>query len=123
MKIKLSILLVALFLMTTNIFASFPVKRAAPTVTTGNTATETNEDVESVFTYAGSKNQYVAAALAFFLGMFGIHNFYLGYNKSGIWQIILTVLFITSPISDLWALIDFVRILIGDLQPKNGSYN
>ena len=33
---------------------------------------------------AGGKNRFVAALLAFFLGGFGIHKFYLGKNKAGV---------------------------------------
>ncbi len=37
------------------------------------------------------KNQLVAALLAYFLGAFGVHNFYLGYRKKGMQELRLTV--------------------------------
>jgi hypothetical protein len=62
------------------------------------------------------KSQLVAAILAFFLGGIGIHRFYLGYTLIGILQII------TLGGLGIWALIDFIRILTGDLKPKDGEY-
>jgi TM2 domain-containing membrane protein YozV len=37
-----------------------------------------------IMTAMGERNKYVAALLAFFLGMWGIHKFYLGKNTAGI---------------------------------------
>ena len=64
----------------------------------------------------GGKSQLTAALLCFFLGGIGIHRFYLGYTWQGIVQIL------TLGGLGIWALIDFVRILTGSLQPKNGEY-
>src|SRR5687767_6742980 len=58
---------------------------------------------------AGEKSQVIAAILCFFLGGIGIHRFYLGYTWQGIVQIF------TLGGCGIWALIDFVRILLGDL--------
>lgn len=65
----------------------------------------------------GSKNQTLAAVLAFFLGGIGVHRFYLGYTWQGIVQIL------TLGGLGIWALIDFIRICIGDLEPKDGGYD
>jgi len=59
------------------------------------------------------KSKLVAVLLAFFLGGFGVHDFYLGYNKYGIIKIILTVC--TGVGGSIWALIDFIRLLTGSL--------
>jgi hypothetical protein len=64
----------------------------------------------------GGKSQLVAAILAFLLGGIGIHRFYLGYTWQGIVQIL------TLGGLGIWALIDFIRILIGTLKPKGGEY-
>lgn len=61
----------------------------------------------------GQKSKLVAVLLAFFLGGFGIHDFYLGYNKNGIIKIVLTVC--TGVGGSIWALIDFIRLLTGSL--------
>ncbi len=70
-----------------------------------------------------SKNKILAAVLAFFLGGFGVHNFYLGYNGRGATQLILTIVgyltvlvmigFLFLGIVWLWAFIEFVMILLG----------
>jgi TM2 domain-containing membrane protein YozV len=65
---------------------------------------------------ASGKSQLTAALLAFFLGWLGIHRFYLGYTWQGIVQLLTLGGF------GIWALIDFIRILTGDLKPKDGEY-
>lgn len=73
----------------------------------------------------GSRTKVVAALLAFFLGAFGIHKFYLGFNQHGILMLILGLLGfvtcgITSLISSIWALYDFVMILVSDYKDADG---
>ena len=64
----------------------------------------------------GGKSQLTATLLCFFLGGLGIHRFYLGYTWQGIVQLL------TLGGLGIWALIDFIRILTGSLQPKNSDY-
>lgn len=66
----------------------------------------------------GSKSHIAAMLLTFFLGYFGVHRFYLGYTWQGIVQILTLGGFF-----GLWVMIDFIRIIIKDLKPKNGSYS
>ena len=63
------------------------------------------------------KNKIVAAALAFFFGTFGVHNFYLGYNSRGLIQLLLSVIVIGLPITAIWAFIEFIMIIM-----RSGSY-
>jgi len=56
-----------------------------------------------------SNEMLVAALLCFFLGGLGIHRFYLGYTTIGIIQLL------TGGGCGIWVLIDFIRILTGDL--------
>jgi thiol:disulfide interchange protein len=65
----------------------------------------------------GDRSWLVALLLCFFLGGLGLHRFYLGYNGLG-----LLMLFTGGFFGVLW-LIDFFRILIHSLKPKNGDYN
>ena len=58
------------------------------------------------------KQWIVALLLAFFLGPFGIHNFYLGYTTKGIIQLVLTLTFIGLIVSGIWAFIDFIMLLM-----------
>ena len=66
------------------------------------------------------KSKAVAALLAFFLGGFGIHRFYLGKVGSGITMLILSIigpflLYIPNIIVIIWGTIDFILILCGKL--------
>jgi TM2 domain-containing membrane protein YozV len=62
------------------------------------------------------KSQLVALLLALFVGVLGIHRFYLGYTGIGIIQLITLGGF------GIWSLIDLILIITGDLKPKNGDY-
>ena len=64
----------------------------------------------------GGKSQLVALLLALFVGVLGIHRFYLGYTGIGIIQLL------TFGGLGVWALIDLILIITGDLKPKTGDY-
>ena len=66
---------------------------------------------------AGGKSQIIALILCFFLGVLGIHRFYLGYTGIGV------LMLLTGGLCGILALIDFIRILLGDLGPNGGSYS
>lgn len=65
----------------------------------------------------GGKSQLIALLLCIFLGVIGIHRFYLGYTLEGVLQLL------TGGGCGVWALIDLIRIITGDLQPKDGPYS
>ncbi len=91
-----------------------------------------------------NKSQILAFALAILLGIYGIHNFYLGYKQKGMTQLIITLVSIAGTtvllfipvvgviaalagfagltIVWIWSLIDAIRIISGDLKPANGEY-
>lgn len=133
MKKNLTAFLVTIVMMVTGAclsYAAFPVasRNAATTVTVAGNAAPTITVQEQTITAAeqltahapaapkGGKSQIVAAILCFFLGGLGIHRFYLGYTWQGVVQLL------TGGGCGIWALIDFIRILIGDLGPKDGKY-
>lgn len=62
------------------------------------------------------KSQVIALILCIFVGVLGIHRFYLGYTLEGVLQLL------TGGGCGVWALIDLIRIITGDLKPKNGDY-
>lgn len=64
----------------------------------------------------GSKSLVAALLLCFFIGVFGIHRFYMGYYAIGILQLLTLGFF------GIWTLIDFILLLVGELQPKNGQF-
>ena len=64
---------------------------------------------------AVSDKKYVPAVLlCFFLGGLGVHRFYLGKIGTGI------LMFITLGGLGIWALIDFVRLVVGSMKDRNG---
>lgn len=65
---------------------------------------------------AGQKSQVTALLLCIFLGPLGIHRFYLGYTWQGVVQLL------TGGGLGIWWIIDLVRIITGDLKPKDGEY-
>jgi TM2 domain-containing membrane protein YozV len=67
-----------------------------------------------------AKSKLVAALLGIFVGAFGIHRFYLGYNNIGIAQLVLGVLGIltcgiTTIAAAIWGLIEGILILTGSI--------
>ena len=62
------------------------------------------------------KNKTVAILLSLFLGGLGVDRFYLGYTGLGILKLL------TLGGLGVWALIDLVRIITGNLKPKDGNY-
>lgn len=115
MKIKLFLMALMLTFGALSIsYASFPVQR---TTTNNVTVVENNEDeLSSPAAALGGKSQVIALILAALIGGLGIHRFYLGYTWQGIVQLL------TLGGCGIWSLIDLIRIITGDLQPKDGSY-
>ncbi|MBK6622073.1 MAG: TM2 domain-containing protein [Saprospirales bacterium] len=64
---------------------------------------------------SGPKSQIIALVLVLLVGYLGIHRFYLGYTGIGIIQLL------TAGGCGIWALIDLIRIITGDLVPADGS--
>ncbi len=61
-------------------------------------------------------NKVVAILLSLFLGSLGVDRFYLGYTGLGVLKLL------TLGGLGIWSLIDLVRIIIGNLKPKDGEY-
>ena len=61
------------------------------------------------------KKRLVAFLLCFFLGVLGVHRFYVGKVGTGIAQIL------TFGGLGLWVLIDFIMILCGSFKDKEGN--
>ena len=74
-----------------------------------------NPEMGATPVVAGDKSQLVALLLAIFVGVLGIHRFYLGYTGIGIIQIL------TAGGCGIWALIDLILIAVGKLGPADGS--
>ncbi len=60
-----------------------------------------------------SKGKLVAGLLGIFLGGWGVHNFYLGFTKKAIIQIIVTI--VTCGIGAWWGIIEGILVLCGKI--------
>lgn len=68
----------------------------------------------------GEKSKLVSGLLGIFLGVFGIHNFYLGYIPKAIIQVLLgtvgSLFFYVGPcISVIWGFVEGILILTGKI--------
>lgn len=75
----------------------------------------------------GEKNRYIAAVLAFFLGIFGIHKFYLGKTRAGVIHLLcffpgMFLFGIPTLVSSVIALAETVIYLIKDDQRFHEEY-
>jgi TM2 domain-containing membrane protein YozV len=67
------------------------------------------------------KSKIAVLLFGIFLGIFGAHNFYLGYNGKAIAQLLITVLSLgfLAFISAIWALIESIMIFTSPM-PVDG---
>ena len=61
------------------------------------------------------KSKLTAILLCLFLGSLGIHRFYLGYTLIGVIQLL------TFGGVLIWAIIDFIRLIIDSLKDSEGN--
>ena len=72
------------------------------------------------------KSKVAAALLAFFLGVLGIHNFYLGRVGLGLAQLLLATIggVVTCGLATIgvaiWAFVEFIVILCGGVRDNHG---
>ncbi len=66
------------------------------------------------------KSKMAAGLLGIFLGAWGIHNFYLGFTKKAIIQIVVSL--VTCGIGGIWGFIEGIMILCGKINTDaNGN--
>ncbi len=68
------------------------------------------------------KNKTTAALLAFFLGVFGAHKFYLGKTVTGIIYIVITI-FSLGLITGIISFVEFIMLLVMSDEDFNTKYN
>jgi len=81
-----------------------------------NCGVKVNNTTKKVNNDPNAKSKMAAGLLGIFLGVFGVHNFYLGYTGKAVAQLLITVLscFFLSPVSAVWGLIEGIMILAGN---------
>ena len=96
---------------------NFSSGNVSATATTGpqtiiyNTNTQAAPEAATVY---GGKSRIAYILLAWFLGFFGIHNFYAGYNGRGTIQLLITILIgwtiVPLGILCIWILIEMCTV-------------
>jgi TM2 domain-containing membrane protein YozV len=70
----------------------------------------------------GSSDKLVLPAflLAFFIGPFGVHRFYVGKTGSGIAMVVLTLTVVGVVVTAIWSVVDWIVILCGGFTDAQG---
>ena len=80
-----------------------------------------------------SKSRLATVLLTFFLGIFGVHRFYIGKTRTAIVMLILSILYLVTvrfwgiimviplAVVGLWAFIDFIFAVSGIMKDKEGK--
>ena len=66
-----------------------------------------------------AKSKLAAGLFGIFLGVFGVHNFYLGETKKGLFRILMTF---CCGIGEILALVDLILLLIGSYKHSTETY-
>ncbi|MGB7979296.1 MAG: TM2 domain-containing protein [Candidatus Nanopelagicales bacterium] len=93
---------------------TYPTGAAAPLGTTVPVFPNGKPQFDVSGQPASPKSRLAAALLAWFLGVIGVHRFYVGKIGTGILMIL------TLGGLGIWILIDFVLILVGSFKDKEG---
>jgi len=62
-----------------------------------------------------------AFLLAFFLGVFGVHRFYVGKTGSGVVMLLLTLSIVGAIVSGIWYIVDAIVIACGGFTDGEGK--
>ncbi len=79
-----------------------------------------NQTMGDTYVQKSPKSKTIAIILALFLGVYGAHDFYLGYTKNGIIKIVLTLSVIGIFVSGPWTIIDLIKIICNGKLDSNG---
>lgn len=85
--------------------------------TNSNTGTGGQPITKTTSSGTSGKSQILALVLCGFLGFLGIHRFYLGYIGLGV------LMLLTGGCCGILWIVDFVRLLTGDLKPTDGDFS
>lgn len=88
-----------------------PCSGSAPVAVSGNVSSSVPSDGVSPY------SKTIVLLLCFFLGGFGVHQFYVGNSKAGITRLVLTLLL---GIGGIITLVDFIKLLCGTFKDGEG---
>lgn len=90
-----------------------PITVVGSSNSNNNTSNSTQSQVSGGYS---EKSKIAAGLLGIFLGMFGVHNFYLGYIGKAVAQLLISVLScgILAIVSEIWGLVEGIMILCAD---------
>ena len=116
-KLDYILAILLFFTVSTSSFASFPVERSEETTNhqVEEVTTATEADFTSPAAAVAGKSKGIALILWFALGTFAAHRWYAG---TPVWANILFI--ITLGGLGIWAIIDLVRIITGDMKADGG---
>jgi hypothetical protein len=69
----------------------------------------------------GTKKGWAALLLAWFLGVFGAHRFYVGKTGSAIVMLILSITIVGVIVTGIWTLVDMITIICGKFTDAQGK--
>ena len=87
--------------------------QATPIDDAGETVTYASDPITYITRVPSPKSRAAALVLCWFLGIFGVHRFYVGKIGTGI------LMFLTLGGFGIWAFIDFIVILVGGFRDKD----
>jgi TM2 domain-containing membrane protein YozV len=61
-----------------------------------------------------------AFLLSFFIGVLGIHRFYVGKTGTGIAMVVISITIIGLFVTSIWALVDWIMIVTGNFTDSQG---
>lgn len=76
-------------------------------------------------TTQGSKKKLVVLLLAIFFGGLGVHNFYLGYTKNAVIQLVVSIALCWTGVAplamEIWALVEGIKAFDGKIPDAQGN--
>lgn len=92
---------------------------------------EAKEETRAVEAGISPKSRLATTLLAFFLGTFGAHRFYIGKTGTAIVMLVLTIIgiplcfvivgFALLAAVGIWTLVDFIFAVSGNMKDSNGK--